>query len=77
MVRSRSPSRLPRPFVIGVWSASIIGVLLMWFAIPLFGLECEPPCDGLAYVAVGILQLGIVVLIVAKLTWVVRARLRK
>ena len=31
---------------------------------------------SLAYVAVGILQLGIVVLIVAKLTWLVRARLR-
>jgi hypothetical protein len=35
------------------------------------------PCDGLAYGALAVMQLGIVVLVVAKLTWMVRARLRK
>ena len=77
MVRSKSASKLPRPFVIGVWGATISGFLLLWFAIPLFGLECMSPCDGLAYVALAVIQLGIVVLVAAKLTWMVRARLRK
>ena len=77
MVRSKSASKLPRPFVLGVWGATFCGFLLLWFAIPLFSLECMSPCDGLAYGALAVIQLGIVVLAVAKLTWMVRARLRK
>jgi len=75
VVRSRSPSRLPRLFVFGVWSVTIVGFLLLWFAIPLFDLECESLCDGPAYAALGVLELGILVLTVAKLSWIVRARL--
>lgn len=74
VVRSRSPSRLPRLFVFGVWSITIVGFLLLWFAIPLFDLECESPCDGPAYAAFGVMELGIVVLVVAKLAWRVGAR---
>jgi hypothetical protein len=78
MVRSKSASKLPRPFVIGVWGATICGFLLVGFAIPLFGLdECMSPCDGHAYAALAVVELGIVVLAVAKLTWMVRAGLRK
>jgi hypothetical protein len=78
VVRSRSPSRLPRLFVFGVWSVTIVGFLLLWFAIPLFSLECESPCvDGPAEAAPGVLGLGIVVLVLAKLAWIVRARLRQ
>lgn len=78
-MRSRSPARLPRPFVYGVWSLTVAGFLLLWFAIPLFGLDCLRPCDGtpVAMGAFGVLQLGIIVLIVAKLVWIVRARLRR
>ncbi len=76
VVRSRPPSRLPRLFVFGVWSVTIAGFLLLWFAIPLFSLECESPCiDGPAEAAPGVLLLGILVLTVAKLAWIVRARL--
>lgn len=77
MVRSKSPSKLPKPFVLAVWAATITGFLLLWFAIPLFGLECMSPCDGPAYAALGVMELGIIVLVVAKLTWMLRARLRK
>ena len=73
--RSRSSSRLPRLFVLGVWSVTIVGFLLLWFSSPLFDLECESPCDGPAYAALGVLELGILVLTVAKLSWIVRARL--
>jgi hypothetical protein len=59
-------SRLPRRYVLGVWSVTIVGFLLLWFAIPLFDLECESPCDEPAYVALGFLELGIVVLVVAR-----------
>src|SRR6266542_2647943 len=76
VVRSRPPSRLPRLFVFGVWSVTIAGFPLLWFAIPLFSLECESPCvDGPAEAAPGVLLLGILVLTVAKLAWIVRARL--
>jgi hypothetical protein len=37
--RKRGPvkitSRLPRLFVFGVWSVTIVGFLLLWFATPL------------------------------------------
>jgi hypothetical protein len=62
--------------VYGVWSLTVAGFLLLWFAIPLFGVDCLQPCDGVAYAALGVLELGIMVLIVAKLVWIVRARLR-
>jgi hypothetical protein len=53
VVRSRSPSRLPRLFVFGVWSVTIVGFLLLWFSGPLFG--CESPCvDGPGYAALGV-----------------------
>jgi hypothetical protein len=52
---------------VGVWSVTTVGFLLLWFAIRLFDLECEPPCDGSALAVLGFLELGIVVLVVANL----------
>jgi hypothetical protein len=50
--------------------------LLLWFVIPTFDHDCLSPCDGYAY-ALGVLEVGIALLILAKLLWIIRARVRR
>ena len=76
-LRSASWSRLPRPFVLSVWSVTIACFLLLWFVIPTFDHDCLSPCDGYAYAALGVLEVGIALLILAKLLWIIRARVRR
>jgi hypothetical protein len=76
-LRSASRSRLPRPFVLCVWSVTIACFLLLWFVMPTLDHDCLSPCDGYAYAALGVLELGIALLILAKLLWIIRARVRR
>jgi hypothetical protein len=76
-LRSASRSRLPRPFVLSVWSVTIACFLLLWFVMPTLDHDCLSPCDGYAYAALGVLELGIALLILAKLLWIIRARVRR
>jgi hypothetical protein len=76
-LRSASQSRLPRPFVLSVWSVTIACFLLLWFVISTFDHDCLSPCDGSAYAALGVLEVGIAPLIVAKLLSIIRARVRR
>jgi hypothetical protein len=45
--------------------------------IPTFDHDCLSPCDGYAYAALGVLKVGIALLILAKLLWIIRARVRR
>ena len=70
VVTRRTP-RLPRAFVWSVWVVTVLGVLVIWFTPA--PRNCPSPCDGMAYVAFGVLQLGVMLLLAAKLIWVVAA----
>ena len=73
----RPDTPLPRRFVVGVWMAIVVGLLLVWFWNPLFHTDCSPPCDWAGFVLVGVLALGLGVLLVAKVLWVLRARAKR
>jgi len=77
LTTSRSESRLPRTFVWGVWSVVALAFVVPWVAFSLLDIECRAPCDGPTYVFLGILQLAVLVLVVAKLVWLARARVRR
>jgi hypothetical protein len=70
MSPSGSSSRLPRPLLFGILGATVGGFLVAWFWVPLSGAECASPCDGYGIVAIGVLQLGLIVLGAAKIAWV-------
>jgi hypothetical protein len=63
-------------FVWGVWSVVALAFVVPWVAFSLLDIECRAPCDGPTYVFLGILQLAVLVLVVAKLVWLARARIR-
>ena len=67
----------PDPFVLSVWSVTIACFLVLWFVMPTFDHDCLSPCDAYAYAALGVLELGIALLILAKLLWIIWARVRR
>jgi hypothetical protein len=52
-------------------------LLLLWFVIPAFDHDCLSPCDGYAYAGLGVAEVAIALLILAKLLWIIRARVRR
>jgi hypothetical protein len=61
----------------GILGATVARFLVAWFWVPLSGGDGASPCDGYGIVAVGVLQLGLIVLGAAKIAWVIWARLRR
>jgi hypothetical protein len=68
---------IAQTLVLSVWSVTIACFLLLWFVMPTLDHDCLSPCDGYAYAALGVLELGIALLILAKLLWIIRARVRR
>ena len=69
--KGRKATRLPRPFLITVWSLILLGMLSMCAVPAVFDEgECPPPCDGPGIAASGVLFTGVTFLMVAKAVWV-------
>lgn len=68
---------IAQTLVLSVWSVTIACFLVLWFVIPTFDHDYLSPCDGYAYAALGVLEVGIAPLILAKLLWMIRARVRR
>jgi hypothetical protein len=68
---ARSDRSLPRKFFYGVWLTTLLGVILVVFWVPLFNVDCPTPCDWGGFVIVGLVQLALVVLLIAKIAWLV------
>jgi hypothetical protein len=52
-------------------------LLLLWFVIPALDHDCLSPCDGYGYAGLGVAEVAIALLILAKLLWIIRARVRR